>query len=157
MRHLVFFKHYSFSIVVAAVIFYVSILKPAQLPSDITLFAGADKLIHLLMYLGLGLMLNFEVFRHYGLDSQSPNKKEGYSRRLRVKPAARLCRLAQPRMTLFFVLAFPILYGGIIELLQANFFPPRTGEWLDFAANTTGVLLAYLIYHKILKNRLNRK
>ncbi|MDR1699524.1 MAG: VanZ family protein [Prevotellaceae bacterium] len=119
MRYLSFLKHYKLSIIVAVAIFYVSILKPAQLPSNIPLFAGADKLVHLLMYFGLGLTLNLETKR-------------------------------TQKYLLYIVLAFPVLYGGIIELLQANFFPPRTGEWLDFLANFTGVLLAYFIYRTII-------
>lgn len=127
MRHLLFLNRYKFAILIAAVIFYASILKPAQLPSDISLFAGVDKIVHFLMYFILALALNFEsgkIIRH--------NKLLLYC----------------------VVLVFPILYGGLIEILQANFFPPRTGEWLDFFANTAGVLFAYFIYHKILKNRL---
>ncbi len=39
----------------------------------------------------------------------------------------------------------PILMSGIIELLQENCTTSRSGEWFDFAANSTGVTLAALI------------
>jgi len=135
---MIFFKRYKFSIIVTLFIFYVSILKPAQLPS-VPLFFGADKLIHLLMYFVLALLLNVET-----------------QRSLRV-PQGTLRWLSYSKPQIFITLVFPVLFGGIIELLQKYFFAPRTGEWSDFAANTLGVLLAFFIFHKFLKNRLNRK
>ncbi len=46
-----------------------------------------------------------------------------------------------------FLLAFlaPILMSGIIELLQEYCTTTRSGEWLDLAANSTGVTLAALL------------
>lgn len=39
----------------------------------------------------------------------------------------------------------PILMSGIIELLQEYCTTTRSGEWLDFVANSTGVTLAALL------------
>ena len=41
------------------------------------------------------------------------------------------------------LLAFlaPIAMGGVLELAQANLTSCRSGEWLDFVANTIGVCL----------------
>ena len=36
----------------------------------------------------------------------------------------------------------PILMSGLLELLQAYCTTTRSGEWFDFAANSTGVTLA---------------
>ena len=36
----------------------------------------------------------------------------------------------------------PILFSGAVELLQEYATDYRGGDWLDFLANTTGVLLA---------------
>lgn len=46
-----------------------------------------------------------------------------------------------------FLLAWlcPILMSGCIELLQEHCTRTRSGEWLDFAANATGVTLGALI------------
>lgn len=44
------------------------------------------------------------------------------------------------RLFLFAWLA-PVLMGGLIELLQAYATTTRSGEWLDFAANSLGVTL----------------
>ena len=41
---------------------------------------------------------------------------------------------------------YPILMGGLLELLQAYCtFGHRNGDWLDFAANATGVTLAAVL------------
>lgn len=41
---------------------------------------------------------------------------------------------------------FPILYGGIMELLQAYCTNGnRSGDWLDFIANSLGALIVYAI------------
>jgi len=49
------------------------------------------------------------------------------------------------------VILFPILYGGLLEILQHYFFPPRTGDWFDFLANAIGVLIGYFIAQQVLK------
>ncbi|MCW1952709.1 MAG: VanZ family protein [Flavobacteriia bacterium] len=40
---------------------------------------------------------------------------------------------------------FHILYGTVIEVLQAYVIPGRFGEWEDALANTLGVLIASLV------------
>lgn len=44
------------------------------------------------------------------------------------------------RLMLFAFLA-PIAFGGLMELAQTHLTTCRSGEWLDFAANTIGVCL----------------
>lgn len=49
---------------------------------------------------------------------------------------------------LMFAIVAPIIMSGIIEILQENCTGGnRGGDWLDFAANTLGVLLAAAIGH----------
>lgn len=48
----------------------------------------------------------------------------------------------------------PILFSGCIELLQEYCTEHRGGEWLDFAANTTGALLASLFAYYVLRPRM---
>jgi hypothetical protein len=51
-----------------------------------------------------------------------------------------------PRHILFLIWLVPILFSGVIELLQPLFTDGRrSGEWLDFASNTVGATLANLI------------
>lgn len=54
-------------------------------------------------------------------------------------------------------IALPIIYGGLIEILQQQFFYPRTGEWLDWLADGVGVLIGstiWLIAQKIHERRM---
>lgn len=48
------------------------------------------------------------------------------------------------RLLIFAFLA-PIAMGGILELMQAYLTTCRSGEWLDFVANTIGVCLGTII------------
>jgi VanZ family protein len=38
-----------------------------------------------------------------------------------------------------------ILYSGLIELLQGIFYVDRFADWADFAANTLGCILAWVL------------
>lgn len=42
-------------------------------------------------------------------------------------------------------LIFAIVYGGVMELLQAYCTTYRSGEWLDFAADAIGAVLGFLL------------
>ena len=39
----------------------------------------------------------------------------------------------------------PIVYGGVIELMQEAYFQPRTAEWGDWIADILGTFVAYFI------------
>lgn len=41
---------------------------------------------------------------------------------------------------------FPMVYGGLIEVLQEQFFFPRTGEWGDWLADSIGVLVGAIVW-----------
>ena len=55
-------------------------------------------------------------------------------------------------------IAVPIIYGGLIEIIQSNYFPPREGDWFDFLADTLGSLttLPVALYFKafLLKRKI---
>lgn len=79
-----------------------------------------DKFVHAGMYLVAGGCMRIECMRHY---KQEP-----------------------PRYILFLIWLAPILFSGVIELLQPYFTNGRrNGEWLDFASNAAGATLANLI------------
>ena len=54
------------------------------------------------------------------------------------------------RLLLFAFLA-PIAMGGILELMQAYLTTCRSGEWLDFVANTIGVCIGSAVGILIMK------
>ena len=78
-----------------------------------------DKWTHFVMYGGTTSVMWWEYLRHHD-------------------------RLVFWKLFLFAFLGL-ILMSGVIELLQAYATTTRSGEWLDFAANSTGVCLGNLI------------
>jgi VanZ family protein len=48
-------------------------------------------------------------------------------------------------------LLFCIAYGGCLELMQFYIFSSRSGDILDFMANSTGALLGFLLFSKVNK------
>ena len=91
-----------------AVIAYLSLGRSVQ--TALPLFAGADKIVHCLMY-----MLLAATF---------------------IKDTASNAMSSAYRAILAIVLVS--LYGGGMELLQQYYFPPRTGEWADWIADMIG-------------------
>ena len=52
--------------------------------------------------------------------------------------------------------AVPVLYGGLMELIQAYCTTYRSGEWMDVLANSCGVLLSIPIGYFVIR-RLTTK
>ena len=81
--------------------------------------AFIDKWTHLIMYGGTCSMIWIEYLRQHTI----PNKGKLFC----------------------WAWLAPILMSGVIELLQEYGTTTRSGEWFDFAANSTGVTLAALL------------
>ena len=104
-------------------IIYLSFFKPPQ--TDMETIPGIDKLVHTCMYGGLCFLLWIEYLRiHRKLDH---------------------------RRMLSGGILLPVALSGVIELLQAYATEHRGGDWLDFAANSLGVVLAALVGYYILR------
>lgn len=57
------------------------------------------------------------------------------------------------------VALLPMLYGGLIEVLQERFFYPRTGDWMDWIADVLGVVLGiglWWIGEKMYERRMGK-
>ena len=48
-------------------------------------------------------------------------------------------------------LVFCIVYGGSLEIMQTLFFSERSGDILDFIANSFGCLVGVFLFHKMKK------
>lgn len=48
---------------------------------------------------------------------------------------------------LYFILS--VMYGGLLELMQAKVFSERSADWYDMIANSFGCLTALLLHRKI--------
>ena len=110
-------RKYPFSLFCILLIWVLS-LAPyfPETPLDDVVFI--DKWTHLVMYGGTCTVIWWEYLRsHSTLNSRK----------------------------LLFTLVGMILLGGLMELLQAYCTTTRSGEWLDFWADSIGVLLGYAI------------
>ena len=121
---------YPLSLLVILPLLYLSFFNPAELTLPEQL--PSDKLVHSLMYFGVSMVFWLEWLR---------------SHKRRTRPSV--------RKGFLWCFAFPIVLGGIIELGQEYLTEVRSGDWLDFAANTAGVCVATVI--SLLAARIIRK
>ena len=128
---LYYIKKYPVSLVIILAVIYLSFFKPPT--TDLGTIPNLDKVVHICMYFGMSGMLWLEFLRAHRRD-RTP-------------------------MWHAWVGAFvcPVLFSGAVELLQAFCTTYRGGYWLDFAANTTGAVLASLVACFVLKPRVMRK
>lgn len=112
-------RKYPFSVLCAAVIWVLSLIKMPEV--EVPGVELADKWVHFIMYGGLCGIIWIEYLRSHGRGAYSPGR--------------------------LFVGAWllPAIMGGVLELLQAYCTATRSGDWLDFVANTIGVTLATVI------------
>lgn len=104
-----------------------------RLPTDLSNIPNIDKIVHVCMYLGMSGMLWLEFLRAH---------QKGDSPLWHAWVGAFVC---------------PVLFSGMVELLQEYCTTYRGGDWLDFAANTTGALIASLIGYFVLRPRMAKK
>jgi VanZ family protein len=114
-----------FSVTVAIVILFSSLTGAESFTRlSFASFPGADKIVHFLIYL---VFMSVVIFEH-----RSSAGKPGQ---------------------LILLSLFPVLFGSLMELLQAFLTSSRSGSWLDFLANLAGIFTAILISFLIKKLR----
>ena len=124
-----FIRKYPFSLLVIAAIVFLSLFNPPKTKLDTVSFI--DKIAHVCMYGGLELVIWIEYLRHHaGLDGV--------------------------RMITLGIIA-PIALGGAMEIAQAVLTENRSGDWMDFAADTIGVLAGAAIGYFALRRIISRK
>ena len=126
---LYFLRKYPLSLIVIATVVYLSFFKPPS--TDLEQIPNIDKVVHLCIYFGMSGVLWLEFLRTHRRD---------HTPLWHAWVGASLC---------------PLLFSGIVELLQAYCTTYRGGDWLDFAANATGVGLASCIGY-LISRLLNR-
>jgi len=106
------------SMIIALIIMILSFASSSTFSRlDLPAIPHLDKLVHLAMYFTLTLALLYE------------NREQVRNNR-----------------SCFFLGAIPLVFGGLIEILQSMFTTTRTGDFFDFLANATGILLSILIW-----------
>ena len=49
---------------------------------------------------------------------------------------------------MIFIIFGCVAYGGMLEVMQATVFSQRSGDWLDFIANSFGCIMGFLVFIK---------
>ena len=124
-----YLKKYPLSLIITAIILYLSFFKPPQ--TEINEIPYIDKVVHTCMYGGLCLFIWIEYLRSHKT-------------------------LNRTRMIIGGIV-LPIVLSGFIEYIQSQCTETRSGDWADLAANIVGVLLAALVGHYIIRPYLKAK
>lgn len=112
-----FFRKYPLTLLLTAIVIYLSLFNPADVGlEDVKI---QDKWAHTVMYLGYELVLWFEFWKN--------------------RERAPFFRTVLPQ-----ALAV-IAFSGLMELIQEYCTVVRSGDWLDFAANSIGVTLGTVL------------
>lgn len=120
-----YLKTYRLSLLFVLLVVYLSFFRPPS--TGLSRIPHFDKVVHFGMYFIMSMLLWWEFLKSH----KSP--KPYWHAWL----GAAVC---------------PVLFSGAVELLQ-NCTSYRGGDWLDFAANSTGVVAACLISYFWLRRR----
>ena len=119
-----YIKKYPFSVICICLVWILSLLPFfPETPLDHVKFI--DKWTHFIMYGGTCLVIWLEYMKKH----RSPDYEKLF----------------------FWAWLAPVIMGGVLELLQAYCTTTRNGDWLDFAANATGVTVAGIVGVILLK------
>lgn len=111
----VLLKKFFPTIFIVVAILYLSLMRVSP-RSDMPAVPFGDKIVHVVMYMGLMLAFYFDVYRQ------------------------NLPKISFRRSLLYGVFSFGI-FGGIVELLQMYCTTYRSGDWWDWVADVFGVIL----------------
>lgn len=125
---LYYIKKYPVSLAIILMVIYLSFFKPPS--TGLGTIPHLDKVAHVGMYFVMSGMLWLEFLRTH---------KRDHTPLWHAWIGAFLC---------------PVLFSGIVELLQEYCTTYRGGDWMDFVANTTGAALASLVGYFVLRPRL---
>lgn len=114
---LYYIKKYPLSLSVILTVIYLSFFKPPSV-EELDKIPYIDKVVHICMYFGMSGMLWLEFLRAHRKDNTPL---------WHAWVGALFC---------------PVLFSGVVELLQEYCTTYRGGDWMDFAANATGATLA---------------
>ena len=102
---------------------------PGSLFPRVKPVVGIDKVVHLLMYAGFAFACLWGYRKQFVSNGSAYRKK-----------------------AIILALVISIAYGGLTEIMQEYLVPKRTGDWLDFLADSIGtgigVLFFYLFFRR---------
>ena len=121
---IVFIKKYWKTLLWFTAITLASLVKKIPVEAPKFELVGFDKLVHFIFYATLSFLIFYE----------------GY-------------RTEKSKFSLYWILVFPVAYGGLIELIQGAMVSPRSAEWGDFVADALGSLCVVAIIKLVLYRR----
>lgn len=125
-----FVNQYWRTILILVAIFVVSVINTSTL-QEAPQFKNSDKVYHTIMYASLAFTLFFD-----------------YRRDKFIK--------FKYKHLFIILLLIPTVYGGIIEIVQQEFFPPRRAEFFDWFADIFGSLIGFSAFYFIFQKRKPR-
>lgn len=113
-----YIKRYSLGLLVIVVITYLSLMHVPEIPEveDVPLI---DKWTHMVMYATLTLAIWIQYLKSHK-------------------------QINKIKLSVIGIIV-PITWGGLMELAQAYLTTYRSGDWMDFVANSIGVLIAIVL------------
>lgn len=113
-----YIKRYSLGLLVIVVITYLSLMHVPEIPEveDVPLI---DKWTHMVMYATLTLAIWIQYLKSHK-------------------------QINKIKLSVIGIIV-PITWGGLMELAQAYLTTYRSGDWMDFVANSIGVLIAVVL------------
>ncbi|WP_289739932.1 VanZ family protein [Muribaculum intestinale] len=117
---------WTLSIVCCLIILYLTLLPDPLNGNHVSLFEGADKVVHAIMMMGMMMCMAVDA--------------------LRKKAAHRLddsVRAPKGLLTVYMITV--VLFGGAIELLQGAMAMGRGEDWADFMADAAGAVIGWII------------
>lgn len=113
-----FLKHFWITTLLSVIILYLCFMNTAPLPK--VPMTDFDKLVHFLMFLGMSGCIYFENTRYF-------------------KRAVSYQRIVLGSFL------FPVVFSGLIELMQEYISPYRCGDWWDFLYDGLGALIGFAV------------
>lgn len=115
-------KTYPFSLLIVLAVIALSVMPfpEIKMAEDIPF---VDKWVHFVMYGGVAFVIWIEMARR-------EKKKNNHKTHMQ---------------SLVWGLFFPAILGGVLELIQEYLTTTRSGEWLDFLADSIGAVLGALV------------
>ncbi|GHV25259.1 membrane protein [Bacteroidia bacterium] len=114
---IVFLKKYWLSTLLCAVILVLCFADMSQVEADMPM-TNFDKLVHFVMFLAVSGVVFFENTAHLKLKTSE-------------------------RRLFFGSLIFPIVFSGLIEIMQEYLTAYRTGDWMDFLFDSIGAVVGW--------------
>ena len=103
---------------------------PGSLFPRVKPVVGIDKVVHLLMY------AVFAFACLWGYRKQFVSNGSAYRKK-----------------AIILALVISIAYGGLTEIMQEYLVPKRTGDWLDFLADSIGTGIGVLIFYLFFRRK----